>query len=323
MDLLFHAATMVSTKGTVGSDALCSPVGCVSGELLAQALLYAGLGALTVFALAALAFIPDARAVLRNERERTADERDAFARFARRIANLDVTATQGFAAQGGGANRDQGLGPGPGVGTLTLSGGGGKPPDDSLAQVRQAYRETVMSVDHYEEEYGESMAENVSAEFGESVAIALEEAETFTPGLRQTLVDGAETARDRRNSLVRATEQEEATLREAASTLSDVESDVESVESGSTLSLSFEQLMDRWGHLYDLEQECETMLQERQKSIRSGYGVPLRLDGPISLQEYLYDSLPVTHPVLAEATRVLESVRAAQDSTSVALSRRV
>jgi hypothetical protein len=49
----------------------------------------------------------------------------------------------------------------------------------------------------------------------------------------------------------------------------------------------------------------------------------LRLDGPISLQEYLYDSLPVTHPVLAEATRLIESVRAAQDSTSVALSRRV
>ena len=323
MDLVFHAATMVSTKGAVGADALCSPVGCVSADLLAQALLYTGLGALTVFALAALAFLPDARAVLRNEHERAGDERDAFARFARRVSNLDATAAQGYAAQGGNANQGSGLGPGPGVGALALSGGGGTPPDDRLAQARQAYRETVMSVGHYEEEYGESLSENVSAEFGESVAIALEEAETFTPGLRQTLVDGAETARDRRNSLVRAIEQEEATLREAARTLSDVESDVESIEGGSTLSLSFEQLMDRWGHLYDLEQECETMLEERQETIRSGYGVPLRLDGPISLQEYLYDSLPVTHPVLAEATRMLESVRAVQDSTSVALSRRV
>jgi hypothetical protein len=316
-------ATMMSAKGTVGAEPVCSPiVGCVPAGLLTQALMWVGLAALTVFALAALAFIPDARAVLRDERERAGDERDAFARFARRVTDIDATAGQGYAAGGNGAN--QGVpGSGPGPGTLALAGGGGKPPDDHVAQARRAYRETVMSVPHYEEEYGESLAENVSAEFGESVAIALEGADAFTPGLRQTLLDGAETARDRRNSLVRAIEKEEATLREAAKSLSDVESDVESIEGGSTLSLSFEQLMDRWGHLYDLEQECEAILEERQETLRSGYGVPLRLDGPISLQEYLYDSLPVTHPVLAETTRLLEVVRGVQDSTSVALSRRV
>ena len=319
MEPVFHAATMVSTKSAVGADALCSPVGCVSADLLAHALLYAGIGALTVFALAALAFIPDARSVLRLERERASDERDAFARFGRRVSNLDATATQGFAGGDAGPN----YGPGPGVGTLALSGGTRSPPDDRVAQARRAYRDTVMSVPHYDEEYGESLAENVTAEFGESVALALEGADAFTPGLRRTLVDGAETARERRNSLVRAIEQEERALRTAASTLSDVESDVESVGGGSTLSFSFEQLMDRWGHLYDLEQECETVLTERQESIQSGYGVPLRLDGPVSLQEYLYDSLPVTHPVLAEATRLLESVRSVQDATSLALSRRV
>ena len=318
MEPVFQVLTMVSTESAVGADALCSPFGCVSAELLARALLYAGLGALMVFALATLAFIPDARAVLRRERERAGDERDAFARFARRVADLDTTAAGGFAAGGGGSN----VGPGPGVGTLAISGTAGRPPDDQVARARRAYRDTVMSVPHYEEEYGESLAENVSAEFGESVAIALEEAEAFTPGLRRTLVDGADTARDRRNSLVRAIEREESTLRSAAGTLSEVESDVEAAD-GSTLSLSFEELMDRWGRLYDLEQECERVLEERQEAIQSGYGVPLRLDGPISLQEYLYDSLPVTHPVLAEATRMLESVRRVQDATSVALSRRV
>jgi len=318
MEWAFHAATMVSTKGAVGADALCSPVGCVSAELLARALLYAGLGALTVFALATLAFIPDARAALRRERERAGDERDAFARFARRVANLDTTAA-GRTPGTTGTNQ----GPGPGVGTLALAGGAGSPGDDRVAQARRAYRDTVMAVPHYEEEYAESLSENVSAEFGESVAIALEGAEAFTPGLRRTLIEGAETARERRNSLVRAIEQEEASLRTAAGTLSDVECGVESASEGPTLPLSFEQLMDRWGRLYDMEQECETLLEERQESIQAGYGVPLRLDGPISLQEYLYDSLPVTHPVLAEATRLLESVRDAQDSTSVALSRRV
>lgn len=319
MEPVFHAATMVSTKSAVSAEALCSPVGCVSSELFAHVLLYAGLGALMIFALAALAFIPDARAVLRRERERAADERDAFGRFARHVTNLDPSPSPG------GGSRSIGLdqGPGPGVGTLALSGTGGSMPDDRMARARRAYRDTVMSVPHYEEEYGETLAENVSAEFGESVAIALEGADTFTPGLRETLLGSAETARDRRDSLVRAIEQEEATLRSAASTLSEIESEVERLNDGPTLPLSFEQLMDRWGRLYDLERECETVLEERQESIQAGYGVPLRLDGPVSLQEYLYDSLPVTHPVLAEATRLLESVRAVQNSTSIALSRRV
>ncbi|MEF8840779.1 MAG: hypothetical protein V5A62_04030 [Haloarculaceae archaeon] len=319
MEVVFHAATMVSTNGAVGADALCSPLGCVSAELLAQALLYAGLGALTVFALATLAFIPDARAVLRREHERAGDERDAFARFGRRVADLDATPAGGNPSGEAGTNGA----PGFGVGALALSGTAGSPPDDRVAQARRAYRDTVMSVPHYEEEYGESLTENVSAEFGESVAIALDGADAFTPGLRHTLVDGAETARDRRNSLVRAIEQEETALRTAASTLSDVESEVESVDGGSTLSFSFEQLMDRWGRLYDLERECETVLEERQETLQSGYGVPLRLDGPITLQEYLYDSLPVTYPILSEATRLIESVREVQDATSVALSRRV
>jgi len=317
MEILFHAATMVSTEGAVGGDALCSPFGCVSAELLARALLYAGLGALTVFALAALAFVPDARAVLRREHERASDERDAFARFARRVADLDTTAAPN-PSSGAHANRAPGVN-----GTLALSETGGSPPDDRLARARRAYRDTVMSVPHYEEEYGESLSENVSAEFGESVALALEGADAFTPGLRGTLVEGAESARDRRNSLVRAIEKEETALRTAASTLSDVESDVESVSEGPTLPLSFEELMDRWGRLYDLEQECEELAAERQETIQSGYGVPLRLDGPITLQEYLYDSLPVTHPILADATRTLEAVREAQDSMSVALARRV
>jgi hypothetical protein len=243
--------------------------------------------------------------VVDAERTLLERERAAFERFLRRADRAQVAAASGPDL-------------GPGQSTLVTSDS----PPDGLRELRAAYRETVMAVSHYEEEYGESLAENVSAEFGESVAIALEEAEAFTPGLRRTLVDGADTARDRRNSLVRAIEREESTLRSAAGTLSEVESDVEAAD-GSTLSLSFEELMDRWGRLYDLEQECERVLEERQEAIQSGYGVPLRLDGPISLQEYLYDSLPVTHPVLAEATRMLESVRRVQDATSVALSRRV
>ena len=180
-----------------------------------------------------------------------------------------------------------------------------------------------MAVPHYEEEYDESLTENVSAEFGEAVAIAMTGADAFTPALQQTLVGNAETSRDRRDSLVRAIEHEEETLRTSASVLSDVEESAEEMAGGPTISLSFAELMDRWGRLYDLQEECERLLEDRQEEVQSGHGIAPRLGGAVSLQEYLYDPLSVTHPVLAEATRVLDEVRDAQSATSDALSRRV
>jgi hypothetical protein len=312
MDSLFHVATMMSTDGAVGAG-VCTPVGCVTQALLAQGLLVLGLGALSFFALAALSFIPEARAVVREERTRADAERTAFERFARRVAQMDAGPARSPAASTGLS------GPGPEMGTIVLSGG----EDDRLTGVRRAYRETVMAVDHYEEEYDEPLSTNLAAEFGDGVATAVMGADTFTPALKDTLVDSAESARDRRQGLVRALDCEAETLREAASTLRCAETTAEEANTGPTISLSFEDLMERWSRLYETEQTCEQLLAEQQQDLHSNYGVAPRLDGPASLHEYLYDDQSYTHPVLAEGAQVLDQVRTAQTRTSTALARRV
>ncbi|MFC7226443.1 hypothetical protein N0B31_03430 [Salinirubellus salinus] len=302
----FPVGTLVSTEPAV-NHGWCTPVGCVSEAVLAQAFLAVGVLALVCFALAALSFVPEARAVVREEHSRAAAERDAFERFRRRVESVDATPTSlpdGGQLLGGG--------------TLTRS----RPPDDRLDTVRDAYRETVMAVDHYEAEYDESLPTNLGAEFGDGVADALEGGQTFSPALRQTLLEGATEASERRARLCRALDSESVTLREAASTLREVEDLLDETE-GPTLSESYETLRRRWDRLDAAETTLERVVDENQGDIHRGYGVAPRMGGPVALHEYLYDSQPYTHPVLAESTQLLDAVHAAQDRTATAMSRRV
>jgi len=302
----FAVATLVSTDPAV-NHGWCTPVGCVSEAVLAQAFLFLGVLALVCFALAALSFVPEARAVVREEHSRAAAERDAFERFRKRVESLDDTPTR--LPDGG-----QTLG----VGTLSMP----TPPDDNLEEVRDAYRKSVMGVDHYESEYDEPLVKNVGEEFGEGVANALVGGQTLTPALRSTLLESAAEARERRARFCRALDTEAESLREASSTLRDVERLLEESE-GSTLSESYESLTTRWDRLEAAEQTVEDVLSDQQAGLQEQYGVAPRLGGPVSLHEYLYDAEPYTHPVLAEATALLGGVHEAQDRTATAISRRV
>jgi hypothetical protein len=275
-----------------------------------------------VFALAALSFLPDARGTVREERSRADAERVAFERFARRVDEMEVGPGRAPTPRTGGAD---GVGPpdgpvlgGPGS-TLAVQGS----EDDRLAAVRRAYRDTTMSVEHYDEEYDEGLVASLAAELGEGLATAVVGADRFTPALQETLVDSAENAADRRKGLVRALETEETALRDAGSVLAQAESAAEDATTGPTIDLSFEQLMDRWGRLYDAERRCTDLAEDHQGHIHGRYGVAPRLDGPASLHEYVYQDRPYTHPVLAEVARVVDRLRTAQRRTSTALSRRV
>jgi len=93
-----------------------------------------------------------ARRALAVERQRTTDERDALSTFLDRVRDVDVvepTPMQGPKRQ---------------LQTPQTTG---------LATVRDAYVGTVMSVPHYDEEYGDSYGESLEAEFGADVAAAL------------------------------------------------------------------------------------------------------------------------------------------------------
>jgi hypothetical protein len=243
-----------------------------------------------------------ARTVLAAERERTAAERDAFEAFERRVGALSPQ------------RPDRSGGPGALARSLSAESDGSSSP---LDRVREAYRETILALDHYEEEYGESMIENLTAEFGAELGCAVAGSGVFTAELKTALVAGAREAAARRATFVTVIDEERNALEAAARELRDVgeamaELDLDSI--GRTDErLSFGSLRETRECLRALGGRCEDLAESRQTSLRAPRaGGQWRRDDDTSLNEYFYAGLEVTHPILADASEAAAALREAQ-----------
>lgn len=262
-----------------------------------------GATALALLAFVALVYLRGAEEVLAEERSRTVAERDAFVRFARRVAQLDETTATTSQSRSG-----PGPGPGPEGGILSQS----STTDDRLERVRDAYRETVMGVSHYEEEYGDTLPESMAAEFCDEVATAVRDGTRFTPQLKGTLLQGSEQSHTERKAFLRALDCERDALDSAKAELADVRDALERLDARPLPEKSLTDLGVDWDRLTDLEGRCQRVVEERQERIHTGYpNLPSQARG-VGFHEYLYGSFVATHPVLAEGAEVLADIRTAR-----------
>lgn len=265
-------------------------------------------GVNTVFLLSLIENIRDAKPVVNEERDRTAAERDAFAQFSEQVARMDATRTPAA----GGPTGDGGV--------LAMEVGA---EDARLTEVARAYRNTVLSVPHYDEEYGESLGEHMAGEFGDEIATTVLHGQAFTPWLKDALVDAGSEARLQRETLVRTLDSESDALARAEDLITEVESELDSLVTGSLHQRSFEDLSAAWLRIRGLERRCEELLWDRQRRIHHGHAIGLRtLDGK-RLHEYLYNSLEAHHPVLADGAELVDRVKSARHRITRAISRRV
>ncbi len=278
-------------------------MGCAGTEPLAELLLVLSVIA-GLAVIAALSYIPVAREVCTEERRRTRTERDAFAGFAGRIASIEEANTTPSRVDGG---------------TLLAQSA---PDDGALREVRRAYQETVMGVDHFAEEYDESLAEHMAAEFDESLAVAVCGGQTFSPQMRRALVQQGTEARDRRSLLLRALDRELESLSTATETLTEVEESLSEIESRPQIERSFEWLSSSWDRLRALRAECSSLVEWRQEAIHSET-LARGPRGRSSLHSYLYQSLPVNHPVLADTATTLDRLERVERGVVDGLTRRV
>ncbi|WP_331235870.1 DUF7260 family protein [Natronorarus salvus] len=282
---------------------MCSSLACAGPDPLAELLLVLSVVA-GIAVIAALSYIPVARETCAEERRRTRTERDAFAGFAGRIAAIEeVSPTPGQA----------------GGGTLLAQSA---PDDSSLREVRRAYQETVMGVDHFAEEYDESLSEHMAAEFDESLAVAVCGGASFSPQMRRALVQQGNEARDRRSLLLRALDRELDSLSAADETLTEVEESLSEIESRPEITRSFEWLTASWDRLRELRSECDRLVERRQEEIHEE-AIARGPRGRSSLHDYLYQSLPVSHPVLADAAATLDRLDRIERGVVDGLTRRV
>lgn len=298
---------MVYRKPISPPESTCSDVvecAVTNPDPVALVLLLAAASVVLLFVTLALAHVAGARSLLEDERTRVADEAEAFAAFARRVADVEVAAAP--VTDGGPA-------------TTALRT---PQPDGGLDEVRDAYRETVMGVPHYRAEYDESLPTNMGLEFGEDVADAVDDGPGLTPQLRATLVERSRTAQRQRIELLHQLGTEAEALDDAETTLDRCRRSATRLEDADLDDRSFDDLVAEWRLLEDRRQTAETTLTERQETVQERTRETGTRPGGPSFEQYLYGPMDVTYPVLSEGTSLIERLERARSQVERALASR-
>lgn len=232
-----------------------------------------------------------ARETVRVERRRTADERAAFASFRSRLDAIPATTAAGVTAD----RRFDGPQP---IGYETPRMG------TELLAVRDAYQSTVMSVPHYEEEYNDTYAASLAAEFGPELAAALTCESALHEHVRRSVLDQTTTAIETRDEFETVLEREQASVRAASEELRSLDDSVASLGETAVDRLDFGGLDAHRARLEVLERRCDEVATTRQRE-RVAVEQSMHFDGETDdVQTYLYQDLPVTYPVLAAVAAV-------------------
>ena len=232
-----------------------------------------------------------ARETVRVERRRTADERAAFVSFRSRLDAIPATTAAGVTAD----RRFDGPQP---IGYETPRMG------TELLAVRDAYQSTVMSVPHYEEEYNDTYAASLAAEFGPELAAALTCESALHEHVRRSVLDQTTTAIETRDEFETVLEREQASVRAASEELRSLDDSVASLGETAVDRLDFGGLDAHRARLEVLERRCDEVATTRQRE-RVAVEQSMHFDGETDdVQTYLYQDLPVTYPVLAAVAAV-------------------
>lgn len=292
-------------------DPECTSLGCEAAGAATEPAVVTAFVLLGLATLVAFAYVREAKTSCRRERRRVTDERDAFEEFADRIASLEPVSAE--------ATRSPSDGPvvgarlTGGAGAIGTTGGSG---DTRLRRVLDAYRDTVVSLPHYTEEYDETVAESLAAELGPDTTTSLASNGTLSPGLQSALVDRSRKAARARTTLADAINAELDDLDDAEATLTRIDRQrnrlsehLEGVPRGARADAS----IDVWERLNDLEGECDAVAAARQTSLRDP-PIPPEVgstDGVNpSFNGYLYESTDgPRYPALASIASLAERIR--------------
>lgn len=248
--------------------------------------------------------------VVATDCDRTVTERDALARFADRISGLDVSSVD--------LNADYSQQPP----AQTLVAPASAATESQLARACEIYRETVMGVPHYTEDYDDSLSESLAIEFGPEVATAMTTGDHLTPHLRDRLVKATQEVRESRHALLQGLNSERSALEAADEDLTRLGADIDDVLSARSFdSWTNEDLVVARDHLHTHERECDQLVVDRQATLHE-QRVPSTHRIDLEFAEYLYQSLPVTYPVLTDIASLAETLHTARHDVERTLSSR-
>ncbi|MFC7187277.1 DUF7260 family protein [Halorubrum yunnanense] len=285
----------------------CTALSCEVGAAASEPAVVAAAVVVGLAAFLAFAYVRDAVDADQRERRRVVAERDAFESFADRVSALDPAPTRATASGFDGTM----------AAVRTVDSVGGD--DVRLRRVLAAYRDTVMSVPHYREEYDETIPESLAAELGPDTAAALASNGTLSAASQSALVRRSRRAADARSTLADGIGEEIEALRAFESDLSGVDrrrrrllEHLDGVSGPGT-----DAAIDVWERLDGLEDECDEVAAKRQEALSDPPMTPASATDPgedRAFYEYLYGPTDgPRYPVLAQVSELAERIRSDGD----------
>ncbi len=267
----------------------------------------------TLWLLAVVPRVSDAIDRTRAECEQLKTEQTAFRQFAKRVAALDPD-EHGTGTESDSIRFDNC------TGSITVL----DPVDSvveqassepvSMESVRNAYRETVMSVSHYEDEYNEPFVENLRAELDPTLARSVVEGDVLTPQIQTAILNQAQQARKQRLELFEYAEIEHNALIEARRQLREMHETTTTIKEN-LYPRPVRELVQSWDRLEVVATDCETLLYERQNDIQTE-------GGTMSIwlaQKYFYKPFQWKHPILSDGVDMLTRIRNAKQDVAQAI----
>ncbi|WP_128906654.1 DUF7260 family protein [Halorubrum amylolyticum] len=306
------AAGVFRVQSAEPATAECTTLSCDLAAVATEPGAVTALVVAGVVAFVALAYVRDAKADCRAERRRVLDERAAFEEFADCVSGLDPAPASSTASSFDG--------PAAAVRTVSaVDGRNGTGDDIRLRRVLAAYRDTVMSLPHYREEYDETIPDSLAAELGPDTAAALASNGTLSSGAQSALMRRSRRAADARSSLADAIGSE-------IDALSRYETDLTRVDRRRRRLLEHldgvagdrtDAAIDVWRRLDEIESECDRLAADRQRGLDDP---PMAVDAPggegdrRSFHEYLYGPTEgPRYPVLAQIAEIAGQIRTDSD----------
>jgi hypothetical protein len=218
--------------------------------------------------------LADAQAIVQREATEIDTEREAFDQLTQRVTTIETVPDRQ---------------PEPQAHTLTVES-----QLQAADQLRQAYRETVMDVPHYDDVYGESLETNVAAELPPDVAVLFQDpADQITPDQKTRIRAAATNARASRETLAANLADEQESLATAYDELDAVITQLDGPHVPG-------------GYTTQFEATLTTSIQTRQELL-DDRAQGTRADGH-DLCQYLYADQGWTYPVLTAVARLRSAV---------------
>jgi hypothetical protein len=187
---------------------------------------------------------------------------------------------------------------------------------ETIQNLRETYRETVMNIPDFETTYDESLKENLKEELSPSSAEVLLSNAPLTQKRKRDLLIETNIAIERREQLLTQLSHEKESLERTFSELVDINESVEELPEDPLDQCTFEEVLDIWERYDVLQQRCKQLLEERQREIHQRAENVQVGEKEHIVNKYLYEDLRTPYPVLSAIATTCEVIQSRRDGDS-------